>query len=44
MAAPTEFEEIGLSIVGLGDQYPPNAIKPPELDVLSKRFHPDSPA
>lgn len=44
MAAPTEFEELGLSIVGLGTQYPPYSIKPAELDVLSGRFHPDSPA
>ncbi|KAK4130946.1 polyketide synthase [Trichocladium antarcticum] len=44
MATPTEFEELGLSIVGLGTQYPPYSIKPAELDVLSRRFHPDSPA
>lgn len=44
MAAPAEFEELGLSILGLGTQYPPHSLKPNSLEVLSKRFHPDSPA
>lgn len=44
MAASAEFEDVELSILGLGTQYPPHALKPNSLDVLSKRFYPDSPA
>ncbi|KAK3899352.1 thiolase-like protein [Staphylotrichum tortipilum] len=44
MAAPAEFEELGLDILGLGVQYPPYDLKPSSLEVLSKRFHPESPA
>ncbi|KAK4158337.1 peroxisomal biogenesis factor 11-domain-containing protein [Chaetomidium leptoderma] len=42
--ASSEFEELGLSILGLGTQYPPHALKPDSLEVLSKRFYPESPA
>lgn len=44
MAAPAESEELGLSILGLGTQYPPHSLKPDALDILSKRYYPDSPA
>ncbi|AEO64316.1 uncharacterized protein THITE_2110340 [Thermothielavioides terrestris NRRL 8126] len=44
MAAAAEFEDLGLSILGLGAEYPPHALEPKSLDVLSKRFYPDSPA
>ncbi len=44
MAAPAEYEDLGLAILGLGTQYPPHELKADALDVLSKRFHPDSPA
>ncbi len=44
MTAPAEFEELGLDILGLGVQYPPYDLKPSSLELLSKRFHPESPA
>ncbi|KAK3945622.1 putative type III polyketide synthase [Diplogelasinospora grovesii] len=44
MAATTAFGELGLSITGLGTQYPPYALKPDAIDILAKRYYPDSPA
>jgi type III polyketide synthase len=44
MASSTEFEDLGLSILGLGTEYPPHSLKPNSLEVLSKRFYPESPA
>ncbi len=44
MAAPSSFRELGLSIIGLGTQYPPYALKADAIDTLSSRFYPDSPA
>lgn len=45
MAAPAVPGELGLSIVGLGTQYPPYALETASaLSTLSKRFYPDSPA
>jgi hypothetical protein len=44
MAAQAEFEDLGLSILGLGTQYPPHSLKPSSLEELSKRFYPESPA
>ncbi|KAL2135095.1 hypothetical protein VTI74DRAFT_9805 [Chaetomium olivicolor] len=44
MPASAEFEDLGLSVLGLGTQYPPFSLKPDELDVLGKRFYPDSSA
>ncbi|KAI1342925.1 chalcone and stilbene synthase [Xylariaceae sp. FL0016] len=44
MAASNTFGELGLSIIGLGAQYPPNALKPDEVAKLASRFYPDSPA
>lgn len=44
MASPEEPQDLGLSILGLGTQYPPHSLKPDALEVLSKRFYPDSPA
>jgi len=44
MAASTAQGELGLSIIGLGTQYPPYTIPPSALDVISKKFYPDSPA
>ncbi|TRX94261.1 hypothetical protein FHL15_004728 [Xylaria flabelliformis] len=43
MATDT-FGELGLSIIGLGAQYPPNNLKSDELATLAARFHPESPA
>lgn len=42
MAGPRRFGDLGLSILGLGTQYPPHALKPDSLDKLSKRFYPES--
>lgn len=44
MAVPTETGELGLSILGLGTEYPPHALGSDALEILSKRFHLDSPA
>ncbi|KAI0477456.1 chalcone and stilbene synthase [Xylariaceae sp. FL0804] len=44
MASPDTFGELGLSIVGLGAQYPPNALKPDELAKLAAAYYPESPA
>lgn len=44
MASPNTFGELGLSIVGLGAQYPPNSLKPDEVTKLATKFYPDSPA
>lgn len=44
MAATNDgtFGELGLSILGVGAQYPPFALKSDSLDTLSKRFYPES--
>ncbi|KAH6617031.1 thiolase-like protein [Chaetomium tenue] len=44
MATQNKFEDLGLSILGLGAQYPPHNLKPESLEILSKRFYPESPA
>ena len=44
MAAQAEFEDLGLSVLGLGTQYPPHDLKADAIEVLSSRFHPESPA
>ncbi|KAH8903440.1 chalcone and stilbene synthase domain-containing protein [Coniochaeta sp. PMI_546] len=44
MAAPSFPRELGLSIMGLGTQYPPYALKPDSVETLSKRFYPDTPS
>ncbi|KAL1841876.1 hypothetical protein VTJ49DRAFT_6475 [Mycothermus thermophilus] len=44
MASQPEFKNLGLSILGIGSQYPPHSLKPESVDVLSKRFYPESPA
>ncbi|KAK0628865.1 thiolase-like protein [Bombardia bombarda] len=44
MAAPVAFGELGLSILGLGAEYPPHNLKPTAIDTLAKRYYPDSPA
>ncbi len=44
MAAQNSFGELGLSIIGLGSQYPPHALKPDSLEILGRRFYPDSPS
>ncbi|SPN99020.1 related to stilbene synthase 2 [Cephalotrichum gorgonifer] len=44
MAAPNTFEELGLSIVGLGVKYPPHELEASAIDILSEKFYPQSPA
>lgn len=39
MPSPNSFGQLGLSILGLGTQYPPYALKPDAVDTLAKRFH-----
>ncbi|KAK4145217.1 peroxisomal biogenesis factor 11-domain-containing protein [Dichotomopilus funicola] len=44
MAIRTNMDDLNLSILGLGTQYPPHSLKPDSIEVLSKRFYPESPA
>ncbi|KAK1759708.1 thiolase-like protein, partial [Echria macrotheca] len=44
MAGPRAQGELGLSITGLGSQYPPYSLPPSAVETLAKRFYPDSPA
>ena len=44
MAAVNTFSNLGLSIIGVGRQYPPYSLTADSLETLSKRFYPDSPA
>lgn len=44
MAAPGFPRELGLSIIGLGTQYPPYALKPDSVETISRKFYPDSPS
>ena len=43
MAATSSFGELGLSVIGVGTQYPPYALKANSLDILSQRYYPESP-
>ncbi|CAK7264405.1 hypothetical protein SEPCBS119000_000982 [Sporothrix epigloea] len=44
MAATNTFSNLGLSIIGVGRQYPPYSLTSDSLKTISKRFYPDSPA
>ncbi|KAJ0109838.1 hypothetical protein J7T55_004388 [Diaporthe amygdali] len=44
MASSNSFGQLGLSILGLGSQYPPFGLKPDAIDTLAKRYHPESPS
>jgi type III polyketide synthase len=44
MAEPAAPGELGLSIIGLGTQYPPFTITAKALEKFSKKFYPDTPA
>ncbi|KAK3994548.1 putative chalcone synthase [Cladorrhinum sp. PSN332] len=44
MATTPDSKDLGLSILGLGVQYPPHSLKYDALDILSKKYHPESPA
>jgi fungal type III polyketide synthase len=44
MASPEEFPELGLSILGMGVQYPSYHLPTSALDTLAARHYPQSPA
>ncbi|KAH6971196.1 thiolase-like protein [Ilyonectria sp. MPI-CAGE-AT-0026] len=44
MAVPSTFGELGLSIIGLGIEYPPHSLDHTSVNVLSARFYPDTPS
>ncbi|CAK7264020.1 hypothetical protein SEPCBS57363_000859 [Sporothrix epigloea] len=44
MTATNTFSDLGLSILGVGRQYPPYSLTSESLKTISKRFYPDSPA
>ena len=44
MAAPNTFSELGLSIIGLDAEYPPYALNSKAIDILARKFYPDTPA
>ena len=44
MAATNTFGELGLSIIGLGAEYPPYSLKPEELEKLGTKYYPESAA
>ncbi|EFX03448.1 a chain crystal structure of a type 3 polyketide synthase pksiiinc from neurospora crassa [Grosmannia clavigera kw1407] len=44
METAARFDGLGLSITGIGRQYPPFALGPDSLEAVSKRFYPKSPA
>jgi type III polyketide synthase len=44
MASQSPFSDLGLSIIGLGTQYPPYSLKPDCLETISKKFYPDTPS
>lgn len=39
MSAPHSFGQLGLSILGVGTQYPPYNLKSDAVETLAKRFH-----
>jgi type III polyketide synthase len=39
-----QFGDLNLSITGMGVEYPPYMLSPPDLDTLVARHYPDSPA
>ncbi|KAG9231381.1 thiolase-like protein [Amylocarpus encephaloides] len=43
-APKRQFGDLNLSITGLGTEYPPWMLSPPDLDTLCSRHYPDSPA
>ncbi|RYP29312.1 hypothetical protein DL767_006773 [Monosporascus sp. MG133] len=44
MATPNTFGELGLSIVGIGTQYPPYSLGAVELEKLGTKYYPESAA
>ncbi|KAF5021452.1 hypothetical protein F66182_6516 [Fusarium sp. NRRL 66182] len=44
MASPNTFGELGLSIIGIGTEYPPHLLDYTCLNILGKRFYSDTPS
>ncbi|VUC34297.1 unnamed protein product [Clonostachys rosea] len=44
MSGGSSFGELGLSILGIGTQYPPHSLKPDALNILSERYYSQSDA
>ncbi|RSL43842.1 hypothetical protein CEP54_014918 [Fusarium duplospermum] len=44
MTAPSTFGELGLSIIGIGTEYPPYSLEHTCIDILSEKFYPDTPS
>ncbi|KAI1482241.1 hypothetical protein K445DRAFT_334746 [Daldinia sp. EC12] len=44
MASSNTFQELGLSIIGLGAQYPPYSLRSDEVNKIATKYYPDSPA
>ncbi|KAI1037861.1 hypothetical protein LB505_001605 [Fusarium chuoi] len=44
MSAPSTFGELGLSIIGIGAEYPPYSLDYTCLNTLSDKFYPDTPS
>ncbi|KAI1436518.1 thiolase-like protein [Xylaria sp. CBS 124048] len=42
--SPAPFGELGLSIIGLGVEYPPNSLTSAELAKVAAKFYPETPA
>jgi fungal type III polyketide synthase len=42
MADSHVMGDLGLSILGLGVQYPPYSLKPSAVEEIAKKFYPDS--
>jgi type III polyketide synthase len=42
MATANGFGDLELSIIGVGSQYPPYNLDSDAIDILSKRFYPES--
>ncbi|CAH0014820.1 unnamed protein product [Clonostachys rhizophaga] len=44
MSGVNSFGELGLSVLGIGTQYPPHSLKPDALNILSEKYYPQSDA
>jgi type III polyketide synthase len=44
MSGVNSFVELGLSVLGIGTQYPPHSLKPDALNILSEKYYPQSDA
>lgn len=44
MTAAGSFGELGLSIIGVGTEYPPHSLDHTSVKILGERFYPDTPS